>query len=63
MLIYRCPTTEKDVQSSIEASESDVQRLRALRLSLWCPHCQGGHAILGKDIQIGAAILPSPSLT
>ena len=54
MLIYRCPTTAKIVHSGIEASEADVRRLSALRLSLWCPYCQGGHAILGKDIQVDA---------
>ena len=52
MLIYRCPTTAKIVHSGIEASEADVRRLSALRLSLWCPYCQDGHAILGKDIQV-----------
>ncbi len=54
MLIYRCPTTAKIVQSGIDASEADVRRLSALRLSLWCPYCQVGHAILGKDIQVDA---------
>jgi cytochrome c-type biogenesis protein CcmH/NrfF len=57
MLTYRCPTTAKVVHSSIEASETDVQRLRALKLSLWCPYCQGGHAILGKDTQISTAVV------
>jgi len=52
VLIYRCPTTSKIVQSGIDASETDMRRLSALRLSLWCPYCQGGHAILGKDIQV-----------
>ena len=59
MLTYRCPTTAKVVHSSIDASETDVQRLRALRLSLWCPYCQEGHAILGKDTQISSAVVPS----
>jgi cytochrome c-type biogenesis protein CcmH/NrfF len=51
MLIYRCPTTTRVVHSSIVASETEMQRLRALKLSLWCPYCQLGHAILGKDTQ------------
>jgi hypothetical protein len=60
MLIYRCPTTAKIVQSGIDASEADVRRLSALRLSLWCPYCQDGHAILGKDIQVDAnAVRPA----
>ena len=60
MLIYRCPTTAKIVQSGIDASEADMRRLSALRLSLWCPYCQVGHAILGKDIQVEAdAVRPA----
>jgi hypothetical protein len=59
MLTYRCPITEKVVHSGIQASETDVQRLSALKLSLWCPYCQDGHAILGTDTQISAAVEPS----
>ena len=32
MLVYRCPTTSKIVQSGIDASEADMRRLSALRL-------------------------------
>jgi len=59
MLTYRCPTTARVVHSSIEASERDVRRLSALRLSLWCPYCQLGHAIAGKDIQVTAGVVSS----
>jgi hypothetical protein len=45
------------VHSGINASEADVRRLSALRLSLWCPYCQCGHAILGKDMQVGTDIV------
>jgi hypothetical protein len=57
VLIYRCPTTAKIVHSGIDASEADVRRLSALKLSLWCPYCQGGHAVLGKDIQVATDIV------
>jgi hypothetical protein len=56
MLIYRCPTTAKIVHSGIDASEADVRRLSVLKLSLWCPYCQGGHPILGKDMQVAKDI-------
>jgi hypothetical protein len=59
MLTYRCPTTAKTVHCSIETSEAELRRLGALRLSLWCPYCQVGHAILGKDIQVGADVVRS----
>jgi hypothetical protein len=57
MLIYSCPTTAKIVQSSIETSAVDVRRLGALKLSLWCPYCQVGHAVLARDTQIVAKIV------
>jgi hypothetical protein len=59
MLIYRCPTTSNVVHSSIETSETDMRRLSALKLSLWCPYCQGGHVVLGKDTQVIADVVPS----
>ena len=54
MLIYHCPTTAKVVRSDIETSEAELRRLSAFKLSLWCPYCQAGHAILGKDVQVSA---------
>jgi hypothetical protein len=59
MLIYPCPTTARMVHSSIETSETEVRRLSAMRLSLWCPYCQAGHAIPGKDTQVLAFVAPS----
>jgi len=59
MLIYHCPTTARVVHSSIDASEAEVRRLSALKLSLWCPYCQLGHAVLGKDIQVAGNVVPS----
>jgi hypothetical protein len=43
--------------SGLEPATSDMgpgylTRLRALKISLWCPHCQLGHAVLGKDVHI-----------
>ena len=56
MLIYHCPTTGRVVRSDIETSEAEVRRLSALRFSLWCPYCQTGHGILGKDTKIATDI-------
>jgi hypothetical protein len=49
MLIYDCPTTAKPVHTSIEASGTDLMRLRQLKFSLWC---RLGHAVLGSDVHI-----------
>ena len=59
MLIYHCPNTGRVVRSGIETSEAEVRRLSALRFSLWCPHCQTGHGILGKDTKIATDIVRS----
>ena len=59
MLTYRCPTTAKTVHCSIETSEAELRRFGALRLSLWCPYCQVGHVILGKDTEFSADVVRS----
>jgi hypothetical protein len=61
MLIYNCPTTAKPVRTSIETSGTEMKRLRGLKISLWCPHCQIGHAVLGKDVQFVQEIAPISS--
>jgi hypothetical protein len=52
MLTYRCAAAARIVHSGIKTSETEVRRLSAFKLSLWCPYCQTGHAILGKDMQV-----------
>jgi hypothetical protein len=52
MLVYNCPTTAKLVQTSLEATGTELTRLSRFKISLWCPHCQLGHAVLGKDVHI-----------
>ncbi len=52
MLTYHCPSTGRLVHSGLDVSATEVLRLSALKLSLWCPYCQTGHAILGKDTKI-----------
>jgi hypothetical protein len=52
MLIYRCPKNGKAVHTSIQTSGNEVRRLSAFKLSLWCPHCQDAHIILGKDATV-----------
>ena len=52
MLIFRCPKSGSLVRTSIETSSNVVRRLSSFRLSLWCPHCQDAHAIMGKDVTV-----------
>jgi len=52
MLIYRCPNSGKSVRTSIETSGKEIRRLATFKLSVWCPHCQDAHTILGKDASV-----------
>jgi cytochrome c-type biogenesis protein CcmH/NrfF len=56
MLTYHCPTTGRVVRSDLETSEAEMRRLSALRFSLWCPYCQTGHSIFGKDIKVATDV-------
>lgn len=54
MLIYRCPNSGKTVRTCIETTNAELRRLASFKLSVWCPHCDDAHAVLGKD----AAVAP-----
>jgi uncharacterized metal-binding protein len=56
MLTYHCPSTGRLVRSDLDISDAEVRRLGALKFSLWCPYCQTGHGILGKDTKIATDI-------
>ncbi len=56
MLTYRCPKQGKTVRTTIETTENDLRRLAAFKLSVWCPHCDDAHVIMGKD----ATVAPMP---
>jgi hypothetical protein len=56
MLIYRCPKNGRTVRTGIETSDKDLQRLAVFKLSVWCPHCQDGHTILGKEAAVASDI-------
>jgi len=55
MLIYRCPKSGKSVRTCIETTDSELRRLASFKLSVWCPHCDDAHAILGKDASVAPA--------
>ena len=52
MLTYRCPTAGKIVRTGIDASREDLRRLQSFKLSVWCPHCQTGHTITGREATV-----------
>jgi hypothetical protein len=40
---------------SIDTTVAQLKRLGALKLSVWCPHCQTGHTIAAGDAHIEPA--------
>jgi hypothetical protein len=52
VLFYRCPATNQQVQSEIETTPQTLQRLRGLKLSLWCPHCNTDHIICADETSV-----------
>jgi hypothetical protein len=55
MLIYPCPKTAAPVSTAIETTEGDLYRLRQLKVSVWCPHCDVSHMIPMADTWIEGA--------
>jgi hypothetical protein len=44
-LRYRCPYKNREVETSIETDDKTLNKMRAMRLSVWCPHCEASHQI------------------
>lgn len=49
MLKYRCPRSNREVTTSIETDTVTLLEMRAMKLSVWCPHCSTSHQIRVKD--------------
>ena len=49
LLAYKCPEKDQYVQTSIEVSKEDFDRLTGFKLALWCPHCDTSHKIAAAD--------------
>lgn len=49
VLVYRCPTTHRQVTSDIQTTAQALARLGTLKLALWCPHCASGHSVCANE--------------
>ena len=38
-LTFRCPYTNRLLKSGIEIARADAQKLRAVPVRIYCPHC------------------------
>jgi hypothetical protein len=54
VVTYRCPKTNEEVETTIEASRDTLQRMQSSQLTIWvwCPHCIPGHQIRAKDAHV-----------
>jgi hypothetical protein len=52
VLVYRCPTTHRQVKSEIQTTAKVLARLGALKLSLWCPHCGDAHTVCANEATV-----------
>ena len=51
VVVYRCPTSFKEVTTTIETGKDTLAKMGAKKLTnwLWCPHCVEGHQINSAD--------------
>jgi hypothetical protein len=53
-LRYRCPRTSNEVVTGIDVGDSDLARLRNLKVLVSCPHCPEGHSVAADTMYFGA---------
>ena len=61
ILSYRCPSTSKEVRTSIDTDHATLARMRKLKVGVACPHCLEGH-IVTADTMFFSYDLPDPPL-
>ena len=51
VVVYHCPTSSKEVTTTIEISKEMLVKMGAMKLTiwLWCPHCVEGDQINPAD--------------
>jgi len=62
VLSYLCPSTSKDVTTSIDTDSQTLARLRDLKISVACPHCIGGHMVAANQLHFRRVPWPTASI-
>jgi hypothetical protein len=54
IVVYRCPTTDNEVETAIESDNITLLRMQTSKLTLWvwCPHCMAGHQISAHEAHL-----------
>jgi hypothetical protein len=47
---FRCPNTGREVTTGIDTDRSQLQRMRTLKISVFCSDCAGGHGIPANEM-------------
>jgi hypothetical protein len=47
---FRCPNTGREVTTGINTDRSQLQRMRTLKISVFCSDCAGGHGIPANEM-------------
>ncbi len=57
MLKYKCPKSAREVTTSIKTDTGTLQSMRAMKLSVWCPHCATSHQIRACDAYLDELVV------
>jgi hypothetical protein len=47
---FRCPNTGREVTTGIDTHRSQLQRMRTLKILVFCPDCADGHGIRANEM-------------
>ncbi len=49
---YRCKTSGKSVETSIQTDDATLIGMNRMMLSVWCPHCKDSHSIMASEAYV-----------
>jgi hypothetical protein len=52
VLKYRCPQSHAEVETSIATDDRTLKKMRAMKLSVWCPYCATSHVIAANEAYV-----------
>jgi hypothetical protein len=55
-LTYNCPSTGRMVRTAILTNRATLAKVARVKLSVWCPHCEGPHKITGSEAMFAFAM-------
>jgi hypothetical protein len=56
VLRYECPNTSIEVTTGIDTEGNSLERMRKLKISVWCPYCATSHSIPAEEMYFSSKI-------